>query len=106
MFLLVPLLYSHDFSCVWLCVVSFTVLYWMFVLVPFPYSHKSFRVLRQDTGNEVVVKVREKNTNSDATYKYGLLTTREVKMAGYWPSFFVCVLTTSKKRNETNFQPS
>ena len=33
----------------------------------------------------------------------GLLTKREVKMAGYWPSFFLCF---SWAENEANFQPS
>ena len=45
---------------------------------------------------------------------YGLLTKREVKMAGYWPSsFFACLwtetksrsLNTQKKKNEANIQP-
>ena len=27
----------------------------------------------------------------DTLKNYGLLTKREVKMAGYWPSFFCCV---------------
>ena len=46
--------------------------------------------------------------------KYGLLTKREVKMAGYWPSsFFACLWTETKsrsinsqKKNEANIQPS
>ena len=46
--------------------------------------------------------------------KYGLLTKREVKMAGYWPSsFFACLWTKTKsrsintqKKNEANIQPS
>ena len=44
---------------------------------------------------------------------YGLLTKREVKMAGYWPSsFFACLWTETKsrsintqKKNEANIQP-
>ena len=44
---------------------------------------------------------------------YGLLTKREVKMAGYWPiSFFACLWTEKKsrfintqKKNEANIQP-
>ena len=45
---------------------------------------------------------------------YGLLTSCEVKMAGYWPSsFFACLWTETKsrsinsqKKNEANIQPS
>ena len=41
---------------------------------------------------------------------YGLLTKREVKMAGYWPSsFFACLWTETKitqTKNEANIQPS
>ena len=45
---------------------------------------------------------------------YGLLTKREVKMAGYWPSsFFACFWIETKsgsinaqKKNEVNIQPS
>ena len=45
---------------------------------------------------------------------YGLLTKREVKMAGYWPSFFfACLWTETKsrrintqKKKEANVQPS
>ena len=33
---------------------------------------------------------------------YGLLTKREVKMAGYWPSPFF----EKRKKNEANIQPS
>ena len=33
-------------------------------------------------------------------HKYGLLTKREVKMAGYWPSsFFACLWTETKLRS-------
>ena len=47
-------------------------------------------------------------------YKYGLLTKREVKMTGYWPSsFFACLWTETKsrsintqKKNEANIQSS
>ena len=50
----------------------------------------------------------------DWTNTYGLLTKREVKMAGYWPSsFFACLWTETKsrsinsqKKNEANIQPS
>ena len=46
--------------------------------------------------------------------KYGLLTKREVKMTGYWPSsFFACLWTETKsrsintqKKNEANIQSS
>ena len=32
--------------------------------------------------------------------RYGLLTKREVKMAGYWPSsYFVCLWTETKSRS-------
>ena len=45
---------------------------------------------------------------------YGLLTKREVKMTGYWPSsFFACLWTETKsrsintqKKNEANIQSS
>ena len=45
---------------------------------------------------------------------YGLLTKREVKIAGYWPSsFFACLWTETKsrsintqKKNEANIQSS
>jgi len=45
---------------------------------------------------------------------YGLLTKREVKMAGYWPSSFFASLWTeteswsinSQKKNEANIKPS
>ena len=45
---------------------------------------------------------------------YGLLTKREVKMAGYWPSsFFACLWTETKSRSintpkkyEANILPS
>ena len=51
---------------------------------------------------------------SKSDIMYGLLTKREVKMAGYWPSsFFVCLWTETKsrsintqKKNEANIQPS
>ena len=47
-------------------------------------------------------------------YTYGLLTKREVKMTGYWPSsFFACLWTETKsrsintqKKNEANIQSS
>ena len=47
-------------------------------------------------------------------YMYGLLTKREVKMTGYWPSsFFACLWTETKsrsintqKKNEANIQSS
>ena len=46
--------------------------------------------------------------------KYALLTRREVKMAGYWPSSFFAFLWTetksrsikTQKKNEANIQPS
>ena len=46
--------------------------------------------------------------------RYGLLTKREVKMTGYWPSsFFACLWTETKsrsintqKKNEANIQSS
>ena len=49
-----------------------------------------------------------------STLIYGLLTKREVKMAGYWPSsFFACLWTETKsrsintqKKNEANILPS
>ena len=45
---------------------------------------------------------------------YALLTKREVKMAGYWPSSFLTFLWTetksrsikTQKKNEANIQPS
>ena len=45
---------------------------------------------------------------------YGLLTKREVKMAGYWPSSLFALLWTktksrsinTQKKNEANVQPS
>ena len=45
---------------------------------------------------------------------YALLTKREVKMAGYWPSSFFAFLWTetksrsikTQKKNEANIQPS
>ena len=51
---------------------------------------------------------------TELTYKYGLLTKCEVKMAGYWPrSFFAYLWTETKsrfinaqKKNEANIQPS
>ena len=47
-------------------------------------------------------------------YIYALLTKREVKMAGYWPSSFFAFLWTetksrsikTQKKNEANIQPS
>ena len=50
----------------------------------------------------------------DTPNTYGLLTKREVKMAGYWPSsFFACLWTETKsrsintqKKNEANILPS
>ena len=48
----------------------------------------------------------------DAVNIYGLLTNCEVKMAGYWPSSFLRVygdgvkVHNSRKKNETNIQPS
>ena len=52
--------------------------------------------------------------NHDEHIKYGLLTKREVKMTGYWPSsFFACLWTETKsrsintqKKNEANIQSS
>ena len=51
---------------------------------------------------------------SPSANKYGLLTKREVKMTGYWPSsFFACLWTETKsrsintqKKNEANIQSS
>ena len=47
------------------------------------------------------------------SHTYGLLTKCEVKMAGYWPTFFACLWTetesrsiNSQKKNEDNIQPS
>ena len=42
---------------------------------------------------------------------YGLLTKREVKMAGYWPhSFFACLCLSrsinTQKKNKANIKPS
>ena len=44
---------------------------------------------------------------------YALLTKREVKMAGYWPSFFCVFMDRDEvevhknaKKNEANIQPS
>ena len=45
---------------------------------------------------------------------YGLLTKREVKMAGYWPTSFICMfmdrdeveVTKLAKKNEANIQSS
>ena len=53
------------------------------------------------------------NNGLDAN-TYGLLTKCEVKMAGYWPSYFFARLWTetksrsinSQKKNEANIQPS
>ena len=50
----------------------------------------------------------------NVAFYYGLLTKREVKMAGYWPSsFFACLWTETKsrsidtqKKNEANILPS
>ena len=47
-------------------------------------------------------------------YMYGLLTKSEVKMAGYWPSFFFCVFMgrdgvkvhKHAKKNLANIKPS
>ena len=47
-------------------------------------------------------------------YSYALLTKREVKMDGYWPSSFVAFLWTetklgsmkTQKKNKVNIQPS
>ena len=42
--------------------------------------------------------------------EYGLLTKREVKMAGYWPSsLFSCLFKVhkhAKKKNKANIQPT
>ena len=51
---------------------------------------------------------------SERVKTYGLLTKREVKMAGYWPSFFFCVFMDRDevefhkhaKKKEANIQPS
>ena len=46
---------------------------------------------------------------NSTVHTYGLLTKREVKMAGYWPSFFFSTLSRSintLKKNEANIQPS
>ena len=55
-----------------------------------------------------------KETSDTTGNTYGLLTKREVKMAGYWPSsFFACLWTETKsrsintqKKNEANILPS
>ena len=62
--------------------------------------------------NAMKCKVMHCNIQLDITY--GLLTKREVKMAGYWPSsFFACLWTEAKsrsintqKKNEANILPS
>ena len=67
--------------------------------------------------NQQLVMVNYAITNGVQIFyisKYGLLTKREVKMAGYWPSsFFACLWTETKsrsinsqKKNEANIQPS
>ena len=51
---------------------------------------------------------------SERRITYALLTKREVKMAGYWPSSFFAFLWTetksrsikTQKKNEANIQPS
>ena len=61
-----------------------------------------------DFGNASVVP---KRLNQNI---YALLTKREVKMAGYWPSSFFAFLWTktksrsikTQKKNEANIQPS
>ena len=68
------------------------------------------------TGNLLTVVKFSKNyyTSLLKLNIYGLLTKREVKMAGYWPSsFFACLWTETKsrsintqKKNEANILPS
>ena len=58
--------------------------------------------------------VRLSNSGTEVSHIYGLLTRREVKMAGYWPSSFFASLWTetksrsfnTQKQNEANVQPS
>ena len=37
--------------------------------------------------------------STEAIYKYGLLTKRERKIAGYWPSFFASLWTLTPSRS-------
>ena len=66
--------------------------------------------------NTALLKMSGKYTHPPRILKkYGLLTKREVKMAGYWPSsFFACLWTDTKsrsintqkkKKHEANIQP-
>jgi len=63
--------------------------------------------------SEDVNLASNRDYNHGATI-YGLLTKREVKMAGYWPSSCFASLWTetesrsinSQKKNEANIQPS
>ena len=63
---------------------------------------------------EFDVRSRKSIRNNDLmNCTYGLLTKREVKMAGYWPSSFIACLWTetksrsinTQKKNEANIQP-
>jgi len=51
--------------------------------------------------SEVEVFFKSSTWALSSTYMYGLLTKREVKMAGYWPSSYK-----HAKKNEANIQPS
>ena len=70
-----------------------------------------------DVGLVVFLRVygpRRNTQKNNLANMYGLLTKREVKMTGYWPSsFFACLWTERKsrsintqKKNEANIQPS
>ena len=65
-------------------------------------------------GPAIRLKHKKKPMLSHQANMYGLLTKREVKMTGYWPSsFFACLWTETKsrsintqKQNEANIQSS
>jgi len=95
---------------------------WHRVLKNIPESQPS-KVYRIISGVDARIKPKKRirqrkykaflETVKGKVYKYGLLTKRKVKMAGYWPSsFFACLWTETKsrsintqKKNEANIQP-
>ena len=84
-----------------------------------PIRYVPYRSLRdqyiRDLNKDVKRVMQERGLNLVGKHDmYGLLTKCEVKMAGYWPSyFFACLWTKTKSRsinsqteNKANIQPS
>ena len=85
-------------------IVTYFLFVMLLLLVAYGNRDPNTYLLRK-TLHETFVDLDQLSVDLADVSIYALLTKREVKMAGYWPSSFNAFLQTQKK-NEGNIQPS